>query len=73
MLEVTHGRAKNQMVANEVRRLLLGMNLDGSLYIGYPVLATADNSVTVDALLNQSQGGMCICGMAEIGKGISLE
>ena len=24
-------------------------------------------------ILNQSQGGMCICGMAEIGKGISLE
>ena len=51
MLEVTHGRAKNQLVANEIRSLLLEMDLTGSLYIGYPVLATADESVTVDALL----------------------
>ena len=58
MLEVTHGRAKNQMVANEMRRLLLKLDLDGSLYIGYPVLATADESVTVDALLVTLQHGL---------------
>ena len=58
MLEVTHGRAKNQLVANEVRSQLLKMDLDGSLYIGYPVLATADESVTVDALLVTHQHGL---------------
>ena len=58
MLEVTHGRAKNQLVANEMRSLLLSMKLDGSLYIGYPVLATADESVTVDALLVTLQHGL---------------
>lgn len=58
MLEVTHGRAKNQLVANEMRSLLLNMELDGSLYIGYPVLATADESVTVDALLVTLQHGL---------------
>ena len=58
MLEVTHGRAKNQLVANQMRSLLLDSNLDGSLYIGYPILATADDSVTVDALLVTLQHGL---------------
>ena len=58
MLEVTHGRSKNQLVANAIRSILLDMNLDGSLYIGYPVLATADESVTVDALLVTLQHGL---------------
>ena len=58
MLEVTHGRTKNQLVANEMRKLLLDLGLDGSLYIGYPVLATADESVTVDALLVTLQHGL---------------
>ena len=51
MLQVTHGQTKNQMIANDLRDLLLRLDLDGSLYIGYPVLATADEAVTVDALL----------------------
>ena len=55
---LTHGRAKNQLVANEIRSLLLEMDLTGSLYIGYPVLATADESVTVDALLVTLQHGL---------------
>ena len=58
MLEVTHGRTKNQPVAKDVRQLLLSLNLDGSLYIGYPVLATADESITVDALLVTLQHGL---------------
>ena len=58
MLEVTHGRTKNPMVASELRSLLLSMDLDGSLYLGYPVLATADESVTVDALLVTLQHGL---------------
>ena len=58
MLEVTHGRTKNQLVANEMRKILLDLHLDGSLYIGYPVLATADESVTVDALLVTLQHGL---------------
>ncbi len=58
MLEVTHGRTKNQLVANDMRRLLLDLGLDGSLYIGYPILATADESITVDALLVTLQYGL---------------
>ena len=58
MLEVTHGRAENQIVANELRRLLRSMELEGSLYIGYPILATADHSVTVDSLLVTVERGL---------------
>ena len=58
MLEVTFGQAKNLLVANDLRIKILSLNLDGSLYIGYPVLATADDSITVDALLISAQHGL---------------
>ena len=34
------------------------MSLEGILYIGYPILATADEKVTVDALLVTLQYGL---------------
>ena len=58
MLEVTHGQTKNQLVANELRSLLINSDLQGSLYIGYPILATADESITVDALLLTLEHGL---------------
>ena len=58
MLEVTHGQTKNQVVANELRSLLLDRDLRGSLYIGYPILATADESIAVDALLVTLEHGL---------------
>lgn len=58
MLEVTLGQTKNHTVAKQLKNILLKLNLDGSLYIGYPVLATADKSVTVDALLVSRQHGL---------------
>ena len=58
MLEVTHGQASNQIVATRLVNLLSDLDLDGSLYIGYPVVATADESVTVDALLITMQHGL---------------
>ena len=51
MLEITHGRTSNSAASAQLIDTLDDMELDGSLYIGYPVLATADDSVTVDALL----------------------
>ena len=58
MLEVTHGQTRNQIVAVQLVNLLSELDLDGSLYIGYPVVATADESVTVDALLITKQHGL---------------
>ena len=58
MLEITHGQTKNQLAASELRGLLLSSGLSGSLYIGYPILATADDSFTVDALLVTLEHGL---------------
>ena len=58
MLDVTYGRTKNRMAAEQLVDSLDHLNLDGSLYIGYPVLATTDESITVDALLVTSQHGL---------------
>ena len=58
MLDVTHGETKNQVVADALRALLVQMDLTGSLYIGYPVFATADEPITVDALLVTSEHGL---------------
>jgi len=60
MLEVTRGESRNQVVARQLTEMLQRMNLDGSLYIGYPVLATADETITVDALLVSRQHGLVI-------------
>ena len=58
MLEITYGETKNSTVAAELVEVLTEMNLDGSLYLGYPILATADDSVTSDALLVSAQHGL---------------
>lgn len=55
MLEITYGETKNGPVAAELVDVLKKMNLDGSLYLGYPILATATDSVTADALLVSKQ------------------
>ena len=58
MLEITHGQAKNQIVATQLIMVLSELDLNGSLYIGYPVVATTEESVTVDALLITMQHGL---------------
>lgn len=58
MLEITHGRTSNRMAATQLINALQEMDLCGSLYIGYPVLATADEAVTVDALLVTPNHGL---------------
>ena len=55
MLEITYGETKNRTVAEQLVEVLRKMNLDGSLYLGFPILATANDSVTADALLVSEQ------------------
>ncbi len=51
MLEVVYGQSKNREVTSRLAGALQQLGLHGTLYIGYPILATADESVTVDSLL----------------------
>ncbi|MDE2935659.1 MAG: ATP-binding domain-containing protein [Chloroflexota bacterium] len=58
MLEIARGQTSNPSVAERLIELLTNSNLSGSLYIGFPVLATADESITVDALLVTRNHGL---------------
>lgn len=66
MLEITYGETKNGAVAADLVEVLREMNLDGTLYLGYPILATADDSVTADALLVSAQHGLVAFHFARI-------
>ena len=75
MLEITYGRTRNQIATNDLVNALRELDLDGSLYIGYPIIATADESVMVDALLVTLQHGLVAFSFADktFGGGTNLE
>lgn len=58
MLEVVRGKTAHQVVANKVANALAEAGVGGTLYIGYPILASADESVTVDAMLTGDEFGL---------------
>lgn len=60
MLEIVFGKSKNQTVINQLIEQLSTLDLNGTLYIGYPILASADDTVSVDALLISSEHGLLV-------------
>ena len=66
MLDTVYGQTQNREVARNLNDILNGMNLTGSLYIGYPVIATADEKVTVDALLVSYERGVVVFTFCQI-------
>ena len=65
MLEVTRGSVRSQVSARLLTQSLQALDLTGSLYFGYPVLATVDEPVTVDALLVSEERGLVAFRMVE--------
>lgn len=57
MLEVIHGKSRNAVVAAQLAEILRGCVVDGTLYIGYPILASADQTTFVEALLVTKERG----------------
>lgn len=58
MLDVIFGENSNSVTARELLRVLKGVDTEGTLYLGYPVLSTADGKVFIDALLLSRQHGL---------------
>ena len=59
MLEIVIGRNKKNMLAQEALiKAIRGAKLNGTLYLGYPIIATADQMVTIDALLTTREHGI---------------
>lgn len=58
MLEIVYGETSHTQVASQLADTLTGMLLEGTFFIGYPVIASADETVVVDALLLTKQYGL---------------
>lgn len=58
MLEVVYGQTKKRFQVGQLRDVLVSMDLSGTFYIAYPILASADEKVEVDALLVSLEHGL---------------
>lgn len=57
-LEVVRGESRNRLAAEALAAQLRSIVSDGTVYLAYPVLATADERVEVDALLVSRDHGL---------------
>ena len=57
-IEVVHGESRNRTIAQALVGQLQALVEEGTVYLGYPVLATADERVEVDALLVSRAHGL---------------
>lgn len=70
-LTVIHGTTNKIGAVQELTRRVSEVVSDGILYIGYPVIATADESVAVDALLVSPQFGVAVFYLLDRGAPVS--
>ena len=57
-METVFGASYDSVAVESIRTVLDGMDVSGTLYLGYPVLATADARVFIDALLVSGSHGL---------------
>jgi superfamily I DNA and RNA helicase len=57
-LEIVRGQTRNRIVAEKLVTCLERHGVTGTLYLGYPVIASADDAVHVDALLVSARYGL---------------
>lgn len=57
-LQTVYGETRNRGAALELARRLESVSTNGTVYLGYPVLASADARVEVDALLVSEEHGL---------------
>jgi hypothetical protein len=57
-VDVVYGEARNRAVASSLATELEQTSANGTIYLGYPVIASADESVDVDALFVSEEHGL---------------
>lgn len=57
-MDTVFGDSQGSVAVESLQTVLNGMDISGTLYLGYPVLATADARVFVDALLVSESHGL---------------
>ncbi|MBW9093040.1 DEAD/DEAH box helicase [Microbacterium jejuense] len=65
-LEVVHGQPDNRAAALHLADVAASLVEDGTIYLGYPVLATADDRVEIDALLVSQSHGLIAFRFADV-------
>jgi len=64
MLEKVYGKSKNPAVTSQLEEQLDTLGLTGTFYIGYPILASADEAIFVEALLVTLEHGLVVFSLA---------
>lgn len=65
-LEVVQGEARNRRIATELASALRQVGVDGTLYLGYPVLASSEERVQIDALLVSRSHGLVAFQLSDV-------
>lgn len=64
-VDVVYGETRNRAAAAQLVDALTGVVQDGTIYLGYPVLAAADERVHLDVLLASNDRGLVAFQLAE--------
>jgi superfamily I DNA and RNA helicase len=73
MLEKVYGSTKKQAVIRPLIERLDEIDLNGTFYVGYPILASAEESITLDALLVTAEHGLIVLILSEIQEGVDRD
>jgi superfamily I DNA and RNA helicase len=57
-MDVVYGQTKKKLIADKLVEVIEPLALHGTLYIGYPVIASADEPIAIDALLVSAEHGL---------------
>lgn len=57
-IEIVYGQSRNRLVVQQVRDQVSAMAITGTLYFGYPVIASADEKIEIDALMITEEHGL---------------
>ncbi len=60
MFEIVRGQGKNILAQQQLQNLLKELNLNGTLYLGYPIIASSDEMVVIDSLLTCLEFGVVV-------------
>ena len=66
MLEFTFGEKTNALAVNQLVDNFRKVDWTGSLYLGYPLLASADETTLIDALLTSIEHGVVVFHFCDI-------
>lgn len=69
MIEFVFGKRANPQVVNGLVNQLSGLDVEGTLYIGYPIFDVDDESLLTDALLITKEHGVIVFDLTTFGQG----